>query len=212
MESIMNVLQSVSIIIASGVAIYGINAWKREYIGKKRLELAEEVLETFFAIKDAIEHVRLPLAWSSEGTTRDKSPNETEEDTNILNQAHIVFERFDKYRETFSRFAALKYHFMVVFGKEQESIFKDIFGIRSDLLSASRMLISDWKNGKGGMNDTNRILIKKWESANRIHRGKKDSIQDNIEAVQKKLEEIAASCLTETTCWEKIKRFILAAR
>jgi len=37
-----DVAQSASIIVASVVAIYGIDAWRREFVGKRRMELAEE--------------------------------------------------------------------------------------------------------------------------------------------------------------------------
>ena len=39
-----NILESVSIIIAAWTVIISITAWRREYIGKRNLELAEEIL------------------------------------------------------------------------------------------------------------------------------------------------------------------------
>lgn len=42
-----DVIKSLSIIIASIVAIYGINSWRREAKWKRKYELAEEVLSLF---------------------------------------------------------------------------------------------------------------------------------------------------------------------
>jgi hypothetical protein len=42
------IAQSTSVILASLFAIYGIDAWRREYVGKRRIELAEEVLALFY--------------------------------------------------------------------------------------------------------------------------------------------------------------------
>lgn len=40
----LEVLTQISIL----VAIYGINAWRREYVGKRQLELAEDSLALFY--------------------------------------------------------------------------------------------------------------------------------------------------------------------
>jgi hypothetical protein len=97
METILQILQSVSIIIACWVAIFGINAWRREFIGKRRIELAEEVLGAFFAVKDAISYIRSPVSYTDEGSTRKKQNYETEEETKIMNRAYIVFERYGSF-------------------------------------------------------------------------------------------------------------------
>jgi hypothetical protein len=48
MESNIQILSSISVIIASWAAVYGIDAWKREFTGKRRIQLAEEALELFY--------------------------------------------------------------------------------------------------------------------------------------------------------------------
>lgn len=52
MDTLTNIAQAVAIISACWAIISGIGAWKREFLGKRRIELAEEVLATFFEIKD----------------------------------------------------------------------------------------------------------------------------------------------------------------
>lgn len=46
--TVASILESISVIVASAIAsftvIFGINAWKREYLGRRKIELAEEVL------------------------------------------------------------------------------------------------------------------------------------------------------------------------
>jgi len=41
---VVDILQGLAVIGASIAAVLGINAWKREHLGKRRIELAEEVL------------------------------------------------------------------------------------------------------------------------------------------------------------------------
>lgn len=50
----IDLIQGASVIIASCVAIFGINAWRKEFVDKRRIELAEEVLALFYQAKDII--------------------------------------------------------------------------------------------------------------------------------------------------------------
>jgi hypothetical protein len=50
----IDLIQGVSVIIASGMAFVGIKAWREEFVGKRRIELAEEVLALFYQAKDII--------------------------------------------------------------------------------------------------------------------------------------------------------------
>ena len=77
-ESISTLLSAIATIFAaflsagaaifvSGVAIYGIKSWRKEFKGKRDIELAEEVLELFYKAEDAITAIRSPLGYTSEG-------------------------------------------------------------------------------------------------------------------------------------------------
>ena len=70
LKLVFDILKSISIIIASGVAIYGINSWRREIKWKRKYELAEETLSLFYEVQDAISIIRSPFVSVSEGKTR----------------------------------------------------------------------------------------------------------------------------------------------
>jgi len=53
--SILDTIQALSLVIAAWAAIYGINAWRSEFVGKKRIDLAEDVLVRFYEARDAIQ-------------------------------------------------------------------------------------------------------------------------------------------------------------
>jgi hypothetical protein len=212
METILQILQSVSIIIACWVAIFGINAWRREFIGKRRIELAEEVLGAFFAVKDAISYIRSPVSYTDEGSTRKKQNYETEEETKIMNRAYIVFERYGKQKEIFHHFAVLKYRFMAAFGKNEESIFDTTTKILNKILNASETLGTYWQHENDIRGDE--IKRKHRDDCESIiyKRDWNDPLQKDIEEVQAKLEVATYPYFEETTYWEKIKRFISAWR
>jgi hypothetical protein len=46
--------KNLSVIIGALALISGIRAWKREYIGKRKIELAEDTLMLFYQARDAI--------------------------------------------------------------------------------------------------------------------------------------------------------------
>jgi hypothetical protein len=77
-------LKNISLIVASCTAIYGIGSWRREYRGKRQAELAEETLSLFYEARDAIKHIRHPFSYAGEGSTREESEKETEEEKKHL--------------------------------------------------------------------------------------------------------------------------------
>jgi hypothetical protein len=86
-ESVLQVIQAVSLIVAALTAIYGINAWRSEFVGKKRIDLAEEVLVRFYEARDAIGAIRNPFGYVGEGSTRQAGEHESAEEKQIFDKA-----------------------------------------------------------------------------------------------------------------------------
>ena len=93
LNEIVDIIKSLGVIIASIIAIRGINNWRRESKWKRKYELAEEVLASIYEAHHAIQIIRSPLGFSDEGASRPKKDNETPEETKIYNQAYITRER-----------------------------------------------------------------------------------------------------------------------
>ena len=70
--------KNISVIIGALALISGIRAWKREYIGKRKIELAEDTLMLFYQARDAIREIRNPFGRIGEGSSRQKGDNETD--------------------------------------------------------------------------------------------------------------------------------------
>ena len=58
MIEVVSFAQAGAVVLACWAIISGIGAWKREFIGKRQIELAEQALAKFFEIKDAIAMIR----------------------------------------------------------------------------------------------------------------------------------------------------------
>ena len=147
--TVLNTLQSISIIVASvitsGVVIYGVNAWHREYTGKRKLELAEEVLALFYEARDAIRIIRSPASYGGEGSTRNAAPNETPQEKQINDNAYIAVERYNKQQKLFNKIHSMRYRYMAQFSKDAAKPFDELNRIVNDILRSAGMLSHYWK-------------------------------------------------------------------
>lgn len=135
-----NILQSISVIIAAIVVIFGINAWRREYIGKRNVDLAEEVLALFYEARDVIRYIRSPFGVVGEGSTRSSDPKESPEEKQINDGAYVVFERYSKRQDLFNKIYSMRYRYMARFGKDSAKPFDDLNKIVNEIFSSARML------------------------------------------------------------------------
>lgn len=119
-SEIFDLIKSFGVIIASGVAIWGINSWRRESKWKRKYELAEEVLANMYESHQAIKIIRSPVGFGIEGSSRTKNGNETPQETAIYNQAHVSRERFERNKKSLEKLHSLKFRFIALYGKEYE--------------------------------------------------------------------------------------------
>lgn len=146
METITAILENVSVTIASMVAIFGIDAWRREHVGKRRMELAEEVLALFYQARDVIGEIRSPFGFGGEGSSRKANPSESPQEKATLDNAHVVIERYMKHSELFSKIHAVRYRFLAQFGPEKSKPFDDLNRVINDIVMASRQLGRYWND------------------------------------------------------------------
>ncbi len=126
--NISSILASLSVIIAAIAVILGVGAWQREYVGKRKIELAEEVLALFYEARDAISYIRNIFGFVGEGNTRKADPNESPEDKKIHDDAYVVFERYNKHQEPFNKLYSMRYRYMARFGKDSAKPFLSCSG------------------------------------------------------------------------------------
>ena len=144
---IFSIIQSVAVVIASGVAVYGITSWRREAKWKRKYELAEEVLSLFYECKEKIAMIRSPFSFTTEGKTRKRREGETPEESERLDSAYVFIERYEQNKEPFSKLQALKFRFMTIFGKEADKNFHEINVVLNTIFhSANRLATREWRD------------------------------------------------------------------
>lgn len=119
----MEILQQADLIsklltsVAAAMAIFGIGTWRCDFLGKRKIELAEETLERFYQAADAIRHMRSPAAFATE--TADVV--QLDGDNAARHQAKLtvapLWKRYSEHSELFSILRATRYKFMARFGR-----------------------------------------------------------------------------------------------
>jgi hypothetical protein len=200
----------VAVISACWAIISGVGAWKREFIGKRQIELAEQVLEKFFEVKDAIAYIRNPFASSDEGKTRQRRDGETTAESDLLDRGYIVVERYSKKENVFADFNTLKYKFMASFGPETEPIFIDTNKALNSIFVSARMLATHYWQRQGRVQMEKDEFQKHLDEMHR-HEGifwdigsDTDEIRVQLKAIQERLEQATASCFQEPMSTFKI--------
>ncbi|MDK2955845.1 MAG: hypothetical protein PWQ57_1341 [Desulfovibrionales bacterium] len=146
----MGVISDISVICASTAAIIGVLDWRHTLFAKKRADLAEEVLTSFYEIEESIKYARNSFAFGHEGLTRPGREDEPDDKTRSLRDSYFVpLERLERKQDLVSRIYALKYRYQVLFEAEDKPfrILNSIFG---DFNIAVRKLIRASKKTRRG--------------------------------------------------------------
>lgn len=203
MIELATIAQAVSVVAACWAIITGVGAWKREFIGKRKIELAEETLAAYFEIKDAIAFIRSPFSSSTEGSTRERATQETGAEKQLLDRGFIVFERYEKKKEIFVKFSTLKYKFMAVFGPETESIFTETHQVVNSIFTSANMLATHYWQRQGRVQMESDEFQKHLDEMHQ-HEGifwdrynENDEIREKLSTIQTTLETVTKPCFEE---------------
>lgn len=141
LSTIGGMLGSVAVIIAAVVATFQINAWRREHVGKKRAELAEETLALFYEAQDAINAARSILGFPQDSDDAAKMTGDTNRGRSESQDVLLVTGRLHQRQDLFSRIRALRFRFAAVFGKTQAKPFYDLVNLCIAVTSAEKSLV-----------------------------------------------------------------------
>jgi hypothetical protein len=201
-----DIIAAISVTIAGLSFVYGVFAWKWQYLATRRIELAETVLAKFYEAADVIRDVRSPYGnlYQDEGTSRQRAENEKPEETRALNQAHVLFERWNKRRELFAELQSLKYRYMAAFGKSALEPFKDLAGVRNDMVFAANQLGTYlWpRETRGTLSDRDAAEKRKyenifWSPCDQA----KDEVTQRVQRAVEKIEDLLQSELRSQLSW-----------
>jgi hypothetical protein len=189
----IQILEQISILIGIWVLIYGIDAWRREHVGRRQLELAEDTLALFYEAADAIRHMRHPASFGYETEEVERSEGETDSQFQARKNASVVFHRYNKYQEIFNKIHASRYRFMAQIGKEKSEPFIELRKIVNEITLSARMLARLWARNHFRTDDQwekHQEQINKHEAVFWEGLEEEDPINPKLEKVIKDIEKI----------------------
>lgn len=142
--ALANVFLAGAAVFAAWQGMRTLGAWRDEAVGKRKLEIAEQVLADFYEARDVINGARLPFRMEGEGSTRPKVEGEPEGRKRRLDSYYVVAERLNRREEFFGRLFAHRYRFVTLFGLDSGKPFTELFAIRNDILLSVNFLVGDF--------------------------------------------------------------------
>ena len=205
-EQILELLSHISVIVASVVAIFGVSAWKREFKGKRDMELAENVLELFYRAERAIEAIRSPWSHSGEGQARKAEADETPEQKEARDRAYAVFKRIQDHGGIFDQLYTLRFRFMARFGRDRAKPFDEMKRIIDTISVSARRLAELWadqlRRGDQPRQSTEEQIKKHqaviWDGCG----GEEDQIAPCVKSIIEEIEGVCRPIIEgKTTMW-----------
>lgn len=195
-KAILSVVTAATAVFGVLLAKAGLYKWREETAGKRRLELAEEVLADFYQARDIIRDARWPCQVVAddyeEGASTAAKAGESEEERIYRNRAFMVVERLKKHNEFFARLYALRYRFRALFGDHSTTPFEMLYRIRFEIVHASASLMEIDKE-----HQANAETLKALEAVLRSSEAGQDEIAERVDALVKEIEAICRKVIAK---------------
>jgi len=184
-SALANVGVAGAAIVAVRQGIEGLTAWRREAVGRRRIELAEEVLADFYEVRDVLRWVRSPAAYGHESEGRPGRDQESEHTRHHRDTFYVPLKRLTDHAEFFAKMDARRYRVAANFGKDAAEPYDEIREIRAKIsISAQALMRLD------PAIDDNRTAIRRekleedvWEG-----NGADDVLASTIDEIVRKVE------------------------
>lgn len=186
-------------IVAVFTVFVGYRAWKRQFVGSRRITLLEDVLTGFYQARDAIAEIRSPFVFEGEGSTV-KPLITTQCNLENDNQAFYVFiERFSRHHHLFTNLQVQKYRFMAAFGAEKAKPFEKLNGLVDDLVFTNSFL-NHPESGiyllKPPYEESDKKLLVK--SREKLYASTDDPIKNDVDEIIGLIEKIVSNEMKKT--------------
>jgi len=186
-------IKNILLLLGALFTVYKLDAWRKEHVIKRQVELAEDTLALFYESVDAIKYIRFPISYTNEMEHVIREDDEPLGHYTARRRASGVFFRYEKHQELFNKLHASRYRFMAQIGKNKAQPFIDLRNINNRILNSARGLSVLWARNDFISDDENEKHLEKVIKHEHIIW---DGFEDDI--INKELERIIAAI--EETC------------
>jgi len=141
-DEVTSIIQAFAVAAVAVPAFRGLNSWRVQLLGKKKIELAEEALVLAYELQTGIEFARHAASFTGEGEERPNREQEPEGRRSLNDSYYSRISRLADNDEHFARLRTLRMLFRAYFGDEAQEAFKTFITTRNQISIAVGMLIN----------------------------------------------------------------------
>jgi hypothetical protein len=144
-----DVILAITAVVTGGVAIYGINSWRREASGKAKFEAAKSLLAAGYKVRDQIRMCRSPLIVAGEFSPDFPLGSEKKYEA----YAHVYSNRWAPVKTALESFDSALIDGEAVFGDAVRAAAEGLRGCGRKLFAGIEGYLSNMREGGGGPRD-----------------------------------------------------------
>jgi hypothetical protein len=202
LEAIGKLIGAVAPIVTVGLAIFGVFVWRLQLVAKRRFELAEAGLSATIAVIMALDAVRDPLRFGSEGEGRTPDPNEGADDKRRLDNLYVSLARMGHFKEEFTSLEKQAMILEAHFGREVTRHMWDILRVRNKIRAAVMTLRDLRPDFLEGENLRVYRMLHRVLAGNSENPANDDEVSFEIRASKEKLFAALRPYLEEPRFWD----------
>ncbi len=193
-SALANLMMGLSAVVAGWAGIRGLNAWRAETVGRRKTELAEEVLAQFYRAKDVLTWARFPASGDDDGTADVRAGSAPDDDELEKSEIFTPVDRLTKESQVFSELQASRYRFMAYFGEEAARPFEEIRAIHTEIIASAHNLIRSYGQEPTELKEAERD---QWEAAIGWGEGEGDLLKTRLDQAVKAIEQTCRPLIEE---------------
>jgi hypothetical protein len=139
-KEVFGLAANVVLLITAITAIFGVAKWAKEHKGRKRIDLAEDVLATAYEAAEAISYMRSPFSFDSEAKDLVRHESETDAQFRLRKTYSVAYFRYQQNSELFSKLRTLCYRVEAVFGKPHGAPIRELLKAPHQVITAGSSL------------------------------------------------------------------------
>lgn len=186
-NAISAVIQAVSVVVASIFAVRSLRVWRRELVGKRKFEIADEALAAFLAAKDDLIWIRSRIIIAGEDDDYTAIEGELPHSAENRKQCAIISRRIRNTQGSFRRLARIYLPCKIHLGPEATGPIDAIVQAHNSVAISNEILLSQI----GALNDQSMRNLK----ADIWSQGPDDPITMKIANAEEKMHEVCAHFL-----------------
>ena len=108
-KAVSPAITEITAMVAAVIGIKGHNKWQAEMIGRRRSEIAEDVLAGFYEARDRVSAILSPAGFGNESEGRKAPDNESAIEKRDRDAAFVPIARYERHREFLGSVLAKRY-------------------------------------------------------------------------------------------------------